>query len=150
MSLFYDLSPFHCWAIEYSSKKIPSRGVRWLPYRKAIVSLGILGYKVGQIYIHTFTGHFNRNTRTSAHSCNYSSSRKSCRYTSRASVNVIKHKNGGKCDLSDFDHGMIVGVKQAGLSTSETDEILLRFSCTTFNRLSTEWCEKEKETCSEW
>ena len=34
---------------------------------------------------------------------------------------------GKKCDLSDFDRGMIVGARQSGLSISETGD-LLQFS----------------------
>ena len=49
---------------------------------------------------------------------------------------------GKKCDLSDFDHGMIVGARQGGLSISETAD-LLGF-CTTVSRVCREWCEKLK------
>ena len=31
---------------------------------------------------------------------------------------------GKKCDRSDFDHGMIVGARQGGLSISETADLL--------------------------
>ena len=31
---------------------------------------------------------------------------------------------GKKCDLSDFDRGMIVGVRQGGLNISETADLL--------------------------
>ena len=41
---------------------------------------------------------------------------------------------GKKCDLSDFDRGMIVGARQGGLSMSETPD-LLGFSCTTVSRV---------------
>ena len=41
---------------------------------------------------------------------------------------------GKKCDLSDFDHGTIVGAKQGGLSMSET-AYLLGFSRTTVSSL---------------
>ena len=41
---------------------------------------------------------------------------------------------GKKCDLSDFDRGMIVGARQGGLSISETAD-LLGFSCTTGSRV---------------
>ena len=37
---------------------------------------------------------------------------------------------GKKCDLSDFDCGLIVGARQGGLSISETAD-LLGFSLTT-------------------
>lgn len=30
---------------------------------------------------------------------------------------------GKKCDLSDFEHGMIVGARQAGLNISETADL---------------------------
>ena len=50
---------------------------------------------------------------------------------------------GKKCDLSEFDRGMIVGARQGDLSISET-AILLRFSCTTVSRVCREWCEKLK------
>ena len=50
---------------------------------------------------------------------------------------------GKKCDLSDFDRGMIVGARQGGLSISETAD-LLGFSRTTVSRVCREWCEKQK------
>ena len=43
---------------------------------------------------------------------------------------------GNKCDLSEFDQGMIVGARQGGLSISETVD--LEFSRTT---VSTEFAE---------
>ncbi len=39
-----------------------------------------------------------------------------------------------KVDLSDFERGMVVGARRAGLSISETAD-LLRFSCTTISRI---------------
>ena len=50
---------------------------------------------------------------------------------------------GKKCDLSDFDCGMIVGARQGGLSISETADLLV-FSPTTVSRVCREWCEKQK------
>ncbi len=41
---------------------------------------------------------------------------------------------GKKCDLSDFECGMVVGARQAGLSISETVD-LLGFSCATISRV---------------
>ena len=43
---------------------------------------------------------------------------------------------------------MIVGVRQGGLSISETVD-LLRFSHTTVSRVCREWREKQKKTSSE-
>lgn len=50
---------------------------------------------------------------------------------------------GKKSDLSAFDRGLVVGARRAGLSVSETAE-LLGFSRTTVSRVFTEWREKEK------
>ena len=50
---------------------------------------------------------------------------------------------GKKCDLSDFDRGMIVGARQAGLSIFITVD-LLRFSPTTVSRVYAKWCNKER------
>ena len=47
-----------------------------------------------------------------------------------------------KCDLSDFDHGMIVGARQGGLSITETAD-LLGFSHRTVARVCREWCKKQ-------
>ncbi len=51
-----------------------------------------------------------------------------------------EHQKG---DLSDFEHGMVVGARRAGLSISKTAD-LLGFSRITISRVYREWLEKEK------
>ncbi len=55
---------------------------------------------------------------------------------------------GKKGDLSDFERGMVVGARRAGLSISKTAD-LMGFPHTTISRVHSECSEKEKIS-SEW
>jgi len=50
---------------------------------------------------------------------------------------------GKKGNLSNFERGMVVGARQAGLSISQSAQ-LLGFSHTTISRVYKELCEKVK------
>jgi len=50
---------------------------------------------------------------------------------------------GKKDDLSNFERGMVVGARWAGLSISQFVQ-LLRFLHRTISRVYKEWCEKGK------
>ncbi len=50
---------------------------------------------------------------------------------------------GKKGDLSDFERGMVVGARRAGLSISKTAD-LLGFLRTTISKVYREWSVKEK------
>ncbi len=50
-----------------------------------------------------------------------------------------------KGDLSDFERGMVVGARRAGLSISKTAD-LLRFLHTTISMVYREWSKKENKS----
>jgi len=50
---------------------------------------------------------------------------------------------GKKGDLGNFDHGMAFGGRRAGLSISQSAQ-LLGFLRTTISRVYKDWCEKGK------
>jgi len=50
---------------------------------------------------------------------------------------------GKKGDVSNFERGMVVSARWAGLSVSQSAQ-LLGFSCATISMIYKEWCEKGK------
>lgn len=93
--------------------------------------------------------HFNSNTCTTAHLCSYPVSQ-SCgsseahhadtgqalqlMFTSNTSNIRMK-----KCDLCDFNHGIVVDARWASLSISESAN-LLGISYTIVSRVCSKWC----------
>ena len=55
---------------------------------------------------------------------------------------IFQTKCQKKFDISDFDCGMMVSVRQGGLNISETVD-LLGFPYTTVSRVCREWCKKQ-------
>lgn len=52
----------------------------------------------------------------------------------------------GKCNLSFFVHGMVVGEREADLSVTKTAD-LLEFSPTTVPNVDKDWHEKKHPVC---
>ncbi len=103
------------------------------------------------LYIHTLTGHFIRYICSIAWQHKLLISHKAatqCIWESRCGEDDFLQfkpsiRMGKKGDLSDFELGMVVGVRRAALSSSKTAD-LLEFPHKTISRVYREWSEKEK------